>query len=278
MTSYLYLLPFVSYAFLILVVVPVYPDTIFYGKATSSAGYNDLLGSSTLNGPHDFKSLPRSQPPTVDTTFDFFTSPCVWFTIIASVCGVYWGERKLSLEKMNLDKQEKMLGKNFYSMERMLMHWHLSNATVWSCMFDALSGGLGVIPKVRGMYEVFDTRHTLDLDMRSGLDGIYFCEAVLHVPFSFLLFFLYATQHPARRLLEALVCGFQIVGAIAYYIPGAFDMGKFWALHDPALFIICTLGGGLWVVFPFMIFRRAWRLEMLLKSLDSAGVAEAKKA
>ena len=55
-----------------------------------------------------------------------------------------------------------------HHMENVVMHWHLSNALIWSGFCDVLSGLWAVVPKMRVIYYKLDYRHLMDIDMRAG--------------------------------------------------------------------------------------------------------------
>ena len=84
--------------------------------------------------------------------------------------GLLFAIRRVSVFSSSLYEQ---------SMEKLVMHWHLSNALIWSGMCDVLSGLFGVIPKLSVIYWKLDTRHMMDDDMRSGLDACYWTEVPL---------------------------------------------------------------------------------------------------
>lgn len=105
----------------------------------------------------------------------FLTSPAFWavqaavaasFLLIKRVAGRYGGPSAgaADVEDTNNSYEGRM--------ENLVMHWHLSNALIWSFFFDALSGLFAVLPKMRVIYYKLDARHLLDIDMRAGLDAV----------------------------------------------------------------------------------------------------------
>lgn len=147
-------------------------------------------------------------------------------------------------------------------LDRLTMHWHLSNATIWSFFCDSLSGLFAIMPRFRIIYYKIDSRHLLDMDMRSGLDAVYWTEFLIHSPLCFIGFLAHLYKWPGRRILDVVISGIQFCGTICYYAPGVADGGKYTQTGEPLIFWLGTVVGGLaWTVIPALVVRRQMRIE-----------------
>ena len=121
----------------------------------------------------------------------------------------------------------------------------------WSGGCDVLSGYFAVMPVIRDHYNTIDTKH-LDPSRRSGLDAVYLTELCLHVPLCACCFVAFVLRWPRKELLEMFVCGIQVVGTIAYYLPEFLDG----CANYPDGGIGLWLGVGLgvvWIIVPFAL-------------------------
>eukprot|EP00392_Amoebophrya_sp_AT5.2_P008164 g8183.t1 len=195
----------------------------------------------------------------------FLTSPAFWavqaavaasFLLIKRVAGRYGGPSAgaAGVEDTNNLYEERM--------ENLVMHWHLSNALIWSFFFDALSGLFAVLPKMRVIYYKLDARHLLDIDMRAGLDAVYWAELCIHVPLCYIAFLLHLYKRPSRGVIDVAVSGIQLCGCFIYYVSGVYDNGKYWFNGEPVIFFTGTVLGGLaWMIVPMLVIWRHMRLE-----------------
>ena len=138
--------------------------------------------------------------------------------------------------------------------ERSWALWHLTNATWWSFGCDVLSGLFGIVPILSRHYETIDIKHT-DPTKRSGLDAVYLCELFVHVPTAWIVFYGYGTRAPWTRTLESFLCGVQIIGTVAYYLPEFLDGSENYPKGGIALWFGVYFGL-LWIVLPFAILLR----------------------
>ena len=135
--------------------------------------------------------------------------------------------------------------------------WYLTNGCWWSGGCDVLSGFFAVMPNLSEHYLVIDTKHsTNDGKDRGGLDAVYLAELLIHVPTSIAVFHALVTRAPYARTLEAFLCGCQVVGTFAYYLPEVFVPTASWPDGGLALYGGIYFGL-LWVVLPLAIL--AWR-------------------
>ena len=178
---------------------------------------------------------------------EFFLSPWLLGCVAATLAGSYATLRNTKLRKV----------------EKALTLWALTNATWWSFGCDVLSGYFAVMPVLRDHYNVVDTKHMI-LNQRSGLDAVYLCEFLIHVPLCWMVFFSYHSNWSFTRTLETALSGIQIVGTWAYYIPEILDGQNHYPKGGIALYFGVYFGL-LWIILPALIIvRNAW--------LDTAAV------
>ena len=108
-----------------------------------------------------------------DQALDFLLSAPLIICVLLALAAYVWSReacRKLS------------------TVEATIVYWHLSNACWWSFGCDVISGGLAMMPKMRRLYEEIDSTHLMPRAQRGGLDSVYFAEATIHVPLSWVCF------------------------------------------------------------------------------------------
>jgi len=147
--------------------------------------------------------------------------------------------------------------------EQMIALWHLTNAMWWSFGCDVLSGLFAVMPNMNILYVAIDSKHAGDVAKRAGLDVVYWVELFIHVPVSWWCFHRYVKQSKERRIVEAFLCGCQVVGCIAYYgseILESIDRGTFKGGHWPwdyqLLFWLGVGFGLVWIIVPIALLKR----------------------
>ena len=145
--------------------------------------------------------------------------------------------------------------------DRTLAYWALTNATWWSFGCDVLSGYFAVMPILRDHYNVVDTKHLIPNE-RSGLDAVYLCELLVHVPLCWFVFFSYINNWPFTKTLETALSGIQIVGTWAYYVPEILDGQKHYPRGGIALYFGVYLGL-LWIVLPALLIARNAYLDTI---------------
>ncbi|GMH89671.1 hypothetical protein TL16_g11527 [Triparma laevis f. inornata] len=198
------------------------------------------------------------EPSPADSVFAYLTSPFLIFCVSATVLGLYW-----AFEKMGCSKRG--------DTEQMAMVWHLTNATWWSCGCDSWSGLFQVMPRMRTLYRILDSKHGVNFNdqtfgppwnpTRAALDSVYWAETTVHVPLSWLTFYLYATEHPSRYLVEAFLGGVQFVGCFGYYGPEFLSWLHGFETSWPENKVIWWLGIGcvplVWCALPIALTVRA---------------------
>ena len=187
--------------------------------------------------PELFKVASQDLEGNGDRAIDFLTSPLLILCFALALAGYLWSRK--ACEELS-------------SGQAAIMYWHLSNATWWSFGCDVISGGLGAMPKMRRLYEEIDSTHLLPRTQRGGLDSVYFAEATIHVPLSWLCFYLTARQHPARHIVQAFLGGAQVVGTYCYYLPEYAAGMTHWS-SDPLLFSLGIGFGIVWIIVPALL-------------------------
>mmetsp|Transcript_13089 Transcript_13089/g.26878 ORF Transcript_13089/g.26878 Transcript_13089/m.26878 type:complete len:293 (-) Transcript_13089:143-1021(-) len=217
-------------------------------------------------------------PTDADTVQAFLTSPPLLIAMTATALGLRWS---MSLGHVMTDT------------EFMAMVWHLSNGTWWSLGCDSWSGLFRIMPRMRKMYLILDTKHGVNWDdqtvdrpwnpEQATLESVYWAETTVHVPLSLLAFYLYATRNRNRYLVEAFVGGAQLVGSYGYYGPELLAYLHGFPTTWPDNWVIFMLGIGcvplVWCTLPCCLTLRAMLMQMEVNSsFEGAAKATEKKA
>ncbi|GMH96989.1 hypothetical protein TrST_g3459 [Triparma strigata] len=195
------------------------------------------------------------QPSDDDSVGSFLRSPVLSLCVALCGGGLWWMKGKV------------VIGNT----ERMAMIWHLTNATWWSFGCDSLSGLFHLTPRMRKLYLILDSKHGVNFSdqarraawnpERATLDSVYWAETTVHVPLSWLAFYMYGTRHPSRYLVEAFLGGVQFVGCFGYYGPEVLAYLHGFETSWPANRVIWWLGVGcvplVWCALPIALTVRA---------------------
>ncbi|GMI27468.1 hypothetical protein TeGR_g5480 [Tetraparma gracilis] len=198
------------------------------------------------------------EPSAADSRRAMLTSPPFVYCVGATLMALRWAYGKKGAAKMS-------------DVEQMAMVWHLTNATWWSCGCDSFSGLFQIMPRMRTVYRILDTKHGVNWDdqtmplpwnpNRAALDSVYWAETTVHVPLAWLTFYLYATRSKKRYLTEAFLGGVQFVGCFGYYGPETLAWLHGFATTWPDNQIIWWIGVGcvplVWCAFPIGLTVRA---------------------
>ena len=133
--------------------------------------------------------------------------------------------------------------------------WHLTNATWWSFGLDVFSGLLGIMPNFTIYYQIMDVTHLMGFYERATLDTIYLCELFIHIPLSWICVYLYYLNNPCRHPVELFLSGIQLMGTIAYYLPGILQGGSNLATNKFITVLNLALGM-IWIIKPIYILKK----------------------
>jgi hypothetical protein len=172
--------------------------------------------------------------------------------------------------------------KGLYSkpaIEQTITLWHLSNAAWWFLACDVLSGFFGIMPRFSDAYVVLDPRHALtNPEDRLAIDGTYWCEALIHIPSAWIVFFLIIYNHPGRQPVEMFASGVQLAGTVIYYVPELAAGGNHYC-EDKVVYFTGVVFGLVWFFVPLLLVVRAFRQLQAIAAdnVDAAPTRTAKK-
>ena len=201
------------------------------------------------------------QPSEEDSVFAFLSSFPLLTSVSWTILALGW-----ALTRQNLTED---------NTEVMAMVWHLTNGTWWSLACDSWSGLFKIMPRMRKLYLILDTKHGVNWKdqtqtppwspNQSSLESVYWAETMVHVPLALLTFYLYATRNPNRYLAEAFLGGVQLVGCFGYYGPELLIYLHGFETTWPDNRVIWWLGIGcvplVWMIVPILLTLRAAKLQ-----------------
>ena len=207
------------------------------------------------------------EPSAADSVFAFLTAPPFFIATTATILSLNWAIKNCTASA-------------FEDTEFMAMVWHLTNGTWWSCGCDSWSGLFRIMPRMRKLYLILDTKHGVNFadqaltkpwsPAQSSLEAVYWAETLVHVPLSLLTFYLYATRNPNRYLTEAFVGGAQLVGCFGYYGPELLIYLHGFPTTWPNNWVIWWIGIGcvplVWCLLPILLTVRAALLQVQMNS------------
>jgi hypothetical protein len=205
------------------------------------------------------------EPTEADSIYSFLTSLPLVTSVSATALCLRWAMARWAMAT------EEAGSLSLSPTEFMAMVWHLTNGTWWSCGCDSWSGLFRIMPRMRKLYLILDTKHGVNFDdqavtlpwspAQSALESVYWAETTVHVPLALLTFYFYATRNNNRYLTEAFVGGAQLVGCYGYYGPELLIYLHGFETTWPSNWLIWWLGIGcvpvVWCAVPILLTVRA---------------------